>query len=464
MKRIHTWIPGLVGTALFGAVVIACSGESRVISSEPENDASLPPPSTPADAGPDAPAPPPIPKPAFDPADETVTCSKQPCAVELVAGDQHFCARMNDGTVRCWGANGSGVLGRAASENEAPSVVEVDGLTAVQQLSSSGTTACALATGGTVHCWGKNTDGLLGQITDTGDPVSDGDAHPTPAPVALPGPAVRVDIGPRVGCAILATGETWCWGYNGAAQLGRPTTQTLGAPALTPLAGLEAVRTAHGAYTSFAVTEAGDIVSWGTVGGPRGNLSARMASMELDPNPLPIGLADVSKLVVTTSTEYQPPGFPQPPLQVYQHACAVSGGEVYCWGNSEYAALGTGTPDRALKPTRTDIDSGLAWAQQVAVGGETTCIRLTNGKVHCAGDNRLGTLAIGEDAGAKFSMAFRPATEVPGYTVAIAATRSAVCALAKTGEVACWGANDVGQLGQGTKDDDAHGTPVSVKF
>ena len=369
---------------------------------------------------------------------------------------------MKSGTVRCWGANGSGVLGRTPSADAAPSVSTVEGLTNVQQLSTSGTTACALVGGGAVQCWGNNSDGLLGLQADTA--VSDGDAHSTPAPVALPGPAVRVDIGPRVGCAILATGQTWCWGFNGRAQLGRPTSVTLGAPALTPLSGLKPVRTAHGSYTSFAVTDQGDVVSWGTVGGPRANLSGRTSSTELDPNPLPIGLDDVTKLAVSSSTEFQPPGYPQPPLRVYGHACAVVKGEVYCWGLSEYASLGTGSPDLALKPTKIGMNTGQAWAQQVAVGSETTCVRLTDGSVQCAGDNRLGGLAIGDDAGAKFSMAFRPATGLEGHAVGIAATRSTICALLKTGAVACWGANDAGQLGQGTKDDATHGTPVTVKL
>ena len=171
-----------------------------------------------------------------------------------------------------------------------------------------------------------------------------------------------------MGCAILATGQTWCWGFNGRAQLGRPTSGTLGAPALTPLSGLKPVRTAHGSYTSFAVTDQGDVVSWGTVGGPRANLSGRTSSTELDPNPLPIGLDDVTKLAVSSSTEFQPPGYPQPPLRVYGHACAVVKGEVYCWGLSEYASLGTGSPDLALKPTKIGMNTGQAWAQQVAVG------------------------------------------------------------------------------------------------
>lgn len=463
MKRIYTWIPALVATASIGAGVLACTAESREISSGDDDDAAAPPvPTATADAAGEAAPPPPIPRPPFEPEDEAVTCTEEPCAVELVAGDEHFCARMKSGAARCWGGNAAGVLGRAPASGDAPSVVTVEGLDGVEQLSTSGKTACALVNGGAVKCWGDNNDALLGLQADA--VVADGAPHPTPAPVALPGPAVRVDIGPRVGCAVLATGETWCWGYNGTAQLGRRTEGNLGAPARAPLAGLKIVRTSHGSFTSLGVTEQGEVLSWGTVGGPRGNLSSRTSSMELDPNPLPIDLRDVTKLVATPSTTFQPPGYPQPPLMVYGRACAVVRGEVYCWGRSEYAALGTGSPDLALVPTKTSMNTGFAWAQQVAAGGETTCARLTDGKVQCAGDNRYGGLAIAEDAGAKFSMAFRPATELAGYAVGVAASRTAVCALLKSGAVACWGANDAGQLGQGTKDGEPHSTPVTVKF
>ena len=41
-----------------------------------------------------------------------MVCQVTPCAVQLAAGDAHFCARMNDGTVRCWGDDKAGALGR----------------------------------------------------------------------------------------------------------------------------------------------------------------------------------------------------------------------------------------------------------------------------------------------------------------------------------------------------------------
>ena len=202
MQRTHSWIPALLAAVTFGgAGVMACSDDRLATVVEGDDDAGA----TPTSDATGTPPTPPARKPPFDPADENVTCAQEPCAVELVAGDAHFCARMQSGTVRCWGANAFGVLGRAPSD-QTLSVATVEGLTGVEQLSSGGTTTCALVSGGAVQCWGNNSDGLLGLQVDA--VASDGAPHPTPAPVALSGPAVRVDIGPRVGCAILATGQT----------------------------------------------------------------------------------------------------------------------------------------------------------------------------------------------------------------------------------------------------------------
>jgi len=51
MKRIYTWIPALVATASIGAGVLACTAESREISSGDDDDAAAPPvPTATADA------------------------------------------------------------------------------------------------------------------------------------------------------------------------------------------------------------------------------------------------------------------------------------------------------------------------------------------------------------------------------------------------------------------------------
>ncbi|MCA9634814.1 MAG: hypothetical protein KC420_02135, partial [Myxococcales bacterium] len=41
-----------------------------------------------------------------------VVVGSAPSVVEVVAGEQHFCARDVDGAVTCWGADDRGQLGR----------------------------------------------------------------------------------------------------------------------------------------------------------------------------------------------------------------------------------------------------------------------------------------------------------------------------------------------------------------
>jgi len=150
------------------AAIVACSSEGeRNAFEEPEADSGKPnlpeaaPPTSedgasPADAGAeDA-------KPPFDPTDETVTCADDAgCAVQLVAGENHFCARMSDGTARCWGDNAKGSLGTrdagtapegtwigdaGADGGTVPGtgfvVSNVVGLEGATQLSAGGTTTC----------------------------------------------------------------------------------------------------------------------------------------------------------------------------------------------------------------------------------------------------------------------------------------------------------------------------------
>jgi hypothetical protein len=108
--------------------------------------------------------------------------------VQVAAGEDHTCARLSTGAVRCWGNNGTGQLGygntATIGDNEAPaSAGDVNVGGAVAQLALGGEHVCALLTDGAVRCWGNNGTGQLGygNISNVGDnetPASVGDVSP----------------------------------------------------------------------------------------------------------------------------------------------------------------------------------------------------------------------------------------------------------------------------------------------
>ena len=125
-------------------------------------------------------------------------------------------------------------------------------------------------------------------------------------------------------------------------------------------------------------------------------------------------------------------------------------------------ALGLGLPEREASPRRAELASTTAWPQHVAVAGDLTCVRLTDGTVECAGDNAFG--ALGRDPASPYGTFFERAELFAEHAVKVAATTHTVCALVRDGSVACWGSNAHGELGQGTTDTDPHPSPVRVRF
>ncbi len=80
--------------------------------------------------------------------------------------------------------------------------------------------SCARLEDGSVQCWGDNTTGAVaGWVMDS--LKTDSDPHPTPMPIVLPGPATRIVAGGLSVCAIV-DGKVICWGDDGAGQGGPP--------------------------------------------------------------------------------------------------------------------------------------------------------------------------------------------------------------------------------------------------
>lgn len=159
---------------------------------------------------------------------------------EIVSGYAHNCVRRVDGAVRCWGANGSGQLGYANNipigATETPGAVgDVDlGGTAVQIVAGYVHT-CALLEGGAVRCWGQGNTGQLGYGSVF--PVGDDETPACAGDVDIGGKAIRLAAGYAHTCALLDTGSVRCWGYNSAGQLGYGNTDTIGDDELPKSAG-----------------------------------------------------------------------------------------------------------------------------------------------------------------------------------------------------------------------------------
>ncbi len=93
--------------------------------------------------------------------------------VEFAVGWAHTCARRATGTLACWGSNFTGELGDGTNSPR-PTPRAVSGITGALSIAAGGDVsgsvgagvACARMTDGTVRCWGNNSEGQLGDGTN----------------------------------------------------------------------------------------------------------------------------------------------------------------------------------------------------------------------------------------------------------------------------------------------------------
>jgi alpha-tubulin suppressor-like RCC1 family protein len=148
----------------------------------------------------------------------------------VAAGSFHACARISDGTVRCWGANNAGQLGDNTNDERHTAVLvqkdtdpDVDDpLTNVVALAAGDDFTCALLSGGAVRCWGANGSEQLGDDTNTSRNEADKVVRTNNQ---IPGETDLTDAdlitaGDNHACARRTDGSLVCWGEGGSGQLG----------------------------------------------------------------------------------------------------------------------------------------------------------------------------------------------------------------------------------------------------
>jgi len=129
---------------------------------------------------------------------------------------------------------------------------------------------------------------------------------------------------------------------------------------------------------------------------------------------------------------------------------------VKCWGDNSFGQLGRSTPSGEIGDPSgvSPIDLG-GRVKQIQAGGRHACALLESGDVKCWGANEVGQLGLGDTKNRGqgfFSMGggLRPVA-LGGHAVTITTGNDHSCALLDDLSIKCWGENAWGELGIGSE-------------
>lgn len=355
----------------------------------------------------------------------TVTTGTSGTLATSIGGGTNFtCQLLGSGQVGCWGYNSEGQLGNGTNTSSLVPVA-VSGLTNGLRLSTGYTHACAVISGGAVRCWGDNLHGQLGN----------GSTSDSNVPVSVSGitGAIGVSSGASHTCALLSNGSVRCWGYNSQGQLG----VTASGDRTTPVtvSGLTGVtQLAAGYYHTCALLSGGTVRCWGD-----GSLS-QLGNGGTSDSATPVTVTGLSGVTAISAGS--------------AHTCALlSGGTVQCWGQNQYGVLGNGSTDPSPSPVTV---TGLTGASSIAVGPYHACAATTGGSAYCWGLNTYGELGNATEVNSSVPV------QVSGLTSAatVGVGHHHSCATLSTGGAVCWGYNTLGALGNNSTT--SSNVPVAV--
>lgn len=379
-------------------------------------------------------------------------CTVSAGAIEVIAGNEHACARFHTGDIKCWGAFDAGRLGyldqaQDVGDDETPADMPfVDVGAPVEQLALGNDFTCALLATEEVKCWGNGQHGRLGQssVADLGI-----DEVPADIPaIDLGGTPVQIAAGAEHACAVLQSGELRCWGRNDRGQLGLPGVTMVGddevpgsMPAVDLGEGVVAEQVAAGADHTCVLLGGGEVLCFGFDAAGQLGTPGPAVTIGDDETPAtstPVLLGELAVLVAAR----------------YDHTCvAYDTGTIQCWGDGGAGRLGYGNTDNigddedvALVPP---VDPVGGDPTHFGMGQAHTCVRLGTTQIYCWGEGNNGRLGYGDTVDQFAPLGMQVDLNLPVGPRMVTAGLAFSCGVTEGSQVKCWGRNNRGQLGYG---------------
>jgi alpha-tubulin suppressor-like RCC1 family protein len=322
-----------------------------------------------------------------------------------------------DGTLWTCGYNGKGELGDGTTTDRSSPGTTAGGGTNWKQVSAGYNHTAAIKTDGTLWTCGYNLQGQLGDGTTTD--------LSSPGTTAGGGTNWKqVDCGAGYTAAIKTDGTLWTWGANSSGQLGDGTTSNRSSPGTTAGGGTNWKQVSAGELHTAAIKTDGTLWGWGL------NDSGQLGIDPFKYRGSPVTTARGGNDWAQVSCGYRNSAG----ITVY--------GELWVWG----CYSGSGSLDYVFSPV-TVAGGGTNWAQ-VSCGDDHTAAIKTDGTLWTWGVNTSGKLGDGTT-----TSRLSPGTTAGGGTnwAQVSTAYGFYTAAIKTdGTLWTWGANDYGQLGDGT--------------
>ena len=355
---------------------------------------------------------------------------------QVVAGGGYTCLVDVEGAVRCWGINGDGQLGIGTTLDASQPATPIPlGNVAVEEIIVGGQHRennnnhhlCARLVNGTLKCWGNNSAGQLGlgTVSSPNDKIGDQSGEIAALqPIDL-GAGVTVSAvaaGFNYSCVIasggtrnLPSGSVLCWGENGLGQLGKGSITGANAKigdapgemgeALLPVnlgAGRSAVAISAGSSGPCVLRDNASVICWG------GNYDGEVGQDQSSTVKIGDAADEVAGLTPMNFGLSAGESVTQIASGFRHHCVATNNNRVKCWGSNGNGQLGQG--NTTSYGTNTNPISGLSWIDLnlsagenisvLSLAGRYSCVYTSLAAVKCWGRNNgstygSGTLGIG---------------------------------------------------------------------